>query len=250
MIAYDLHVHTCLSPGADDDMTPMKVIDKAVENGLDIIAIADTNAMDNVTAVFEYAYDKDITVIPAIEITSAEEVQMVCLFPGIQGVDRMGRIMRKNMYDKLNKVKAFGHQYVMDEFDELIREETKLLNFPTKMTVEEIIFAAKQMGGVAVYGQCDSKANGVLSVLGSVPEWPRAKAMEFANTEKGRAASDRCRINYSQLFLYSSNATKLSQINTKENSGDLEVFSDQLRDRHGEITATNFIEWLKSYEGV
>ena len=250
MITYDLHVHTCLSPGTDDNMTPVKVIDRAVENGLDIIAIADTNAIDNVYAAFEYAYDKDIAVIPAVEVISSEEVQLVCLFPDLQGAERMGNIIKMNMYDKKNKVKAFGHQYVMDEFDEMVREESRMLNFPTKMTVEEIIFSAKQFGGVAVYGQSENKANGVFSVLGSVPTWPRAKVLEFGNNQKGRAAADRAKITNSQLFVYSSNATTLNAINTKENSGDLEVFSEQLRDKHGEITASRFIDWLKSYEGV
>ena len=48
---YDLHLHSCLSPCADDDMTPNNMVNMALLNGLDIIAVTDHNTCGNCAAV-------------------------------------------------------------------------------------------------------------------------------------------------------------------------------------------------------
>ena len=37
----DLHIHSCLSPCGDDDMTPGNIAGMAVLNGLQIVALTD-----------------------------------------------------------------------------------------------------------------------------------------------------------------------------------------------------------------
>ncbi|MDO4833572.1 MAG: PHP domain-containing protein [Bacillota bacterium] len=253
MITYDLHVHSCLSADADDDMTPVKVIDRAIANGLDIVAITDHNSIENLQAAndyLKYELGGGITFIPGIEVESAEEVHLVCLFPDIFSAIRMGTIVGKNLHDMRNKPKKLGHQYVCDEFGEVVYEDDKLLRFPTKMTIEEILFAARQMKGVAFYAHLESKAYSVLSVLGSLPVFPQAKALEFTNSDKGRAFAQKQREKYDKFYLFSSDAHSLDGINTKENSEDLEEYADAFRDDEGNISADRFIGWLRSFEGV
>ena len=55
MIAVDLHIHSALSPCADDDMTPNNIVNMALLKGLDAIAITDHNSCDNVEAVMRVA---------------------------------------------------------------------------------------------------------------------------------------------------------------------------------------------------
>lgn len=43
----DLHIHSCLSPCADLEMSPKNIIRKAKEEKIDIIAICDHNYMEN-----------------------------------------------------------------------------------------------------------------------------------------------------------------------------------------------------------
>ncbi|RMD59308.1 MAG: PHP domain-containing protein, partial [Nitrospirae bacterium] len=43
----DLHVHTCLSPCADIDMSPLRIIEKAKSKSIDIIGITDHNSSEN-----------------------------------------------------------------------------------------------------------------------------------------------------------------------------------------------------------
>ena len=64
-------------------MTPPAVVLAALEAGLDMIAICDHNSAANVAAVQEAAGDL-LTVVPGIEITTAEEVHVVGLFPNVE----------------------------------------------------------------------------------------------------------------------------------------------------------------------
>ena len=47
-IAVDLHIHSALSPCADDDMTPNNIVNMAMLKKLDAISITDHNSCDNV----------------------------------------------------------------------------------------------------------------------------------------------------------------------------------------------------------
>ena len=47
---YDLHIHSCLSPCGDDDMTPANLVGMAAVKGLDVIALTDHNSCRNCPA--------------------------------------------------------------------------------------------------------------------------------------------------------------------------------------------------------
>ena len=47
---YDLHMHSCLSPCAEDDMTPANIAGLAKLAGAELIAVTDHNAADNLPA--------------------------------------------------------------------------------------------------------------------------------------------------------------------------------------------------------
>ena len=49
----DLHIHSCLSPCGDDDMTPCNIAGMAKIKGLDIIALTDHNTARNLPAMQE-----------------------------------------------------------------------------------------------------------------------------------------------------------------------------------------------------
>ena len=78
---YDLHIHSALSPCADDDMTPVNIVATASALGIDIIAIADHNAIRNVEAAMEVGEALGVTVVPAFELQTNEDLHLLCLFP-------------------------------------------------------------------------------------------------------------------------------------------------------------------------
>ena len=54
-LACDLHIHSCLSPCADEDMTPANICGMAHLKGLDAIAVTDHNSARNLPYVKEAA---------------------------------------------------------------------------------------------------------------------------------------------------------------------------------------------------
>ena len=54
-LSYDLHIHSCLSPCGDDDMTPANITGLAALIGLDVIAVTDHNSCKNCPAVMKAA---------------------------------------------------------------------------------------------------------------------------------------------------------------------------------------------------
>jgi len=54
----DLHVHTCLSPCADLEMSPRKIVGEAIKKGIRLLAICDHNSAANVPAVMKAAKDR------------------------------------------------------------------------------------------------------------------------------------------------------------------------------------------------
>ncbi|MFN2305259.1 MAG: PHP domain-containing protein, partial [Anaerolineales bacterium] len=76
----ELHVHTVLSPCAGVEMIPPLIVQTALENGINLIAITDHNASENVDAVMKAAQGLDLTVLPGMELQTEEEVHSLCLF--------------------------------------------------------------------------------------------------------------------------------------------------------------------------
>ena len=79
MLFYDLHIHSCLSPCASDDMTPHNICAMAHIKGLDVISVTDHNTAGNLRAVSENARRYDVLFVPGIEINTREEVHLLVI---------------------------------------------------------------------------------------------------------------------------------------------------------------------------
>ena len=77
---YDLHIHSCLSPCGDDDMTPNNIAGMGVVAKLDIMALTDHNSCLNCPAFFKTAQANGIVPVAGMELTTAEDIHLVCLF--------------------------------------------------------------------------------------------------------------------------------------------------------------------------
>ena len=77
----DLHIHSCLSPCADDDMTPADAAGMARLAGADVAALTDHNSAANCPAFFAACEAYGVVPVGGMELTTAEEIHLVCLFP-------------------------------------------------------------------------------------------------------------------------------------------------------------------------
>lgn len=67
----DLHIHTLCSDGM---LTPFEVVDEALKNQVECIAIADHDTLSAYSPeLMKYAKKKEILLIPAVEISATWE---------------------------------------------------------------------------------------------------------------------------------------------------------------------------------
>jgi len=184
----DLHIHTCLSPCADSTMSPKRVIERAVEMEIDIIGICDHNSAENVRAAVAAAAGKNITVLPGMEITSAEEVHILGIFDEIAPV----LILQETVFEHLapgdNNEEIFGEQIITNEFDEVEGYNPRLLLGATSLTLKEVVAEIHALGGMAIAAHIDREAFSILGQLGFIPESLDMDALEVSSVAPACAA--------------------------------------------------------------
>ena len=85
---YDLHLHSCLSPCADNDMTPNNIAGMAALAGLQIAALTDHNSCKNCPAFFAACKRYGVVPVAGMELTTAEGIYLICL---VENGRRSGR---------------------------------------------------------------------------------------------------------------------------------------------------------------
>lgn len=221
-VYYDLHIHSCLSPCADEDMTPNNIVNMAMIKGLDLIAVADHNASHNIPAIQTVAKKRDILVIPAMELQTSEEVHLLCLFKTYEGILAFQAEVDKQLLGIPNNVKKFGSQVIMDASDEVIGELNQALIFSTQLNFEEALTLVRQLDGLVLPAHINRQANGVLSVLGFIPETAGFTAVEVSGDEAGRKFLETYTQRERYRIIKNSDAHQLMSISERENFMELE----------------------------
>lgn len=166
---YDLHIHSCLSPCGDNDMTPNNMVGMAAISGLEIIAITDHNTCKNAPAVLKAAEEAGILAIPGMELCTSEEAHVVCLFETLDGAMEFDRYIYDNMPHIKNKPEIFGEQRILDENDELVGTLDDLLLVASFIGADEVKALCGQYGGTAFPAHVDRDSYSVTAALGSMP---------------------------------------------------------------------------------
>ena len=167
---YDFHIHSCLSPCGDDDMTPANIAGTATLAGLNIVALTDHNTVKNCPAFFRAAKKYGIVAVAGMELTTSEDIHIVCLFEKLEEALAFGEEVEKHRALVKNKPQIFGKQQILDENDNLIAEEENLLINATDISVENVAELVSSFGGVCYPAHIDRESNGLVSVLGNFPE--------------------------------------------------------------------------------
>lgn len=178
--AVDLHIHSALSPCGDLDMTPNNIVNMAVLKGLDIIAVTDHNAAENLPAILACAGKTELLVIPGMEVETQEEVHLVCLFPGIAEALKMQEIVYDALPGLPNREDIFGQQLVMDEQDRIVGKVEQLLVTACSLGVEDISRIVGDLGGIVIPAHIDRESYSLLSNLGGIPEGLELHSLEVS----------------------------------------------------------------------
>lgn len=214
---YDFHIHSCLSPCADDDMTPNNIAGMAAIKGLHVLALTDHNSCKNCPSFFSACKKQGIIPIAGAEITTAEDIHVICLFPSLEAAMSFDSSLEEYKIPFKNDEAVFGSQLIMDEEDNVTGHEEMLLVNATTLDVESLWTFASDFGALVYPAHIDREANGIVSVLGAIPDSPEFTAYEFHFAQKVGEYRERFEMLRQKPVVISSDAHFLWDINEAEN---------------------------------
>lgn len=227
---YDLHVHSCLSPCADDDMTPNNIAGMAALKGLNILALTDHNTAKNCPAFFQACRRQGIIPIAGMELSTAEDIHLVCLFPELEDAMRFDGVVKEHLMPIKNRPEIFGNQLILDGEDEQIGVEDTLLISATDLPIDEAIALARSYGAHVHPAHIDRTSNGIVAILGDVPPEYGFKTFELRERESLDKLSPTVEELCEDTVVVCSDAHHLWDISEAENSAliDDEPYSSAL----------------------
>ena len=208
---YDLHLHSCLSPCGDDEATPDSIAGMGELNGLDIMALTDHNTAKNCPAFFKAAKRHGIIPLGGMELTTAEDIHMVCLFDELDNAVKFSDYIESRRIPIKNRTDIFGNQLICDDEDNILGREENLLTSATTVSLDEAPELVRRFGGVCFPAHIDRQANGIIAVLGDFPEKPYFPCAEVHDVEKTAEYAER----YQKKVVSSSDAHYLWDIREK-----------------------------------
>ena len=234
---YDFHLHSCLSPCGDNDMTPYNLVNLAKLFGYDIIALTDHNSCKNCESAMKIGSQIGITVVPGIELCTSEEIHNVCLFPNLEQAMAFSDYIYGTLPPVRNKEKIFGEQLVMDDADGVIGKEEILLTTASSVSISELNELTDKYGGVCYPAHIDRSSYSIISALGDFPEEVESRCFELTPGAKAEDYLEKYPATKGKLILRSSDAHYLENMREPEFMIDLPQNSaraliDYLKGRH------------------
>ncbi len=204
--AIDLHIHSALSPCGDDDMTPNNIVNMAILNGLDAIAVTDHNSCKNVEAVMKVAEGR-ILVIPGMELQTREEVHLLCYFHNLSSLKSFSDELTPYFDGLSNSPSFFGHQWIMNELDEITGEMDQALLTSLSISFDDAVDLIRRHKGLAVPAHINKSSYSITSQLGFLPSYLNLSLLEYSQYHHlDFSAFPDCN------FIFSSDAHNLGQI--------------------------------------
>ncbi|MGD9347439.1 MAG: PHP domain-containing protein [Candidatus Aminicenantes bacterium] len=175
----DLHIHTCLSPCGELEMSPTGIAEQAKLKEIDILGICDHNSSENVPALIKAAQKYEIVVLPGMEVTSQEEVHILALFDELDRALELQEIIYAHL-DGENDEKTFGMQVVVNAEDEVLGFNNKLLIGASTLPVEDVVNTIHTLNGLAIASHIDREGFSLIGQLGFIPKDLALDALEIS----------------------------------------------------------------------
>ncbi len=214
---YDLHIHSCLSPCAEDDMTPANIAGMGALCGLNLMALTDHNTTGNLPAFFKACKVHGIVPVGGMELSTAEEIHIICLFDTLEAAMGFGEEVYTHLPPIKNRPDIFGNQNYMDEGEEILGTEDRLLITATDLSLDDAEELVKKHGGVCYPAHIDRESNGILAILGDIPPEAEFTAYEMNDRNNLDGCLIQCPLITGMEMLTCSDAHRLWEINEAQN---------------------------------
>jgi PHP family Zn ribbon phosphoesterase len=207
----DLHIHTCLSPCGELDLSPAGIVRRAKESGLDIIGICDHNSAENVPALIQAAKGSELAVIAGMEVTTREEVHLVALFDRVEGAFALQAKVYSNLPGE-NDEESFGLQVQVNASGEVLGFNKRLLIGATTLAIDEVVERIGRYDGLAVASHIDREGFGIIGQLGFIPPDLKLDALEVSYRVPLAEARERFKEYAHYPMIQSSDAHSVTEI--------------------------------------
>jgi PHP family Zn ribbon phosphoesterase len=216
-LSYDLHIHSCLSPCGDDDMTPGNIIGMSALKNLDVIAVTDHNSCKNCPAVLAMARQYGIIAIPGMELCTSEEVHVLCLFAELKNALCFDEYVYSKLIKISNDEKVFGKQEIYDETDRVVSTEPYLLINAVDISFDSLGELIRKFEGIYIPAHLDKNSNSLLYNLGFIPPESDFQCAELKDINRLNELRNANQYLASCNIITDSDAHSLEQINEPVN---------------------------------
>lgn len=165
-------------------MTPANIVGMAVLKGLEVIALTDHNSAKNCPAFMKMAEEYGILAIPGMELTTEEEVHVVCLFPELSAALDFDEYVYSHLQAIKNQPDIFGKQQLYNERDECTGTVENLLINATTIGFDDVYGLVTERGGIMIPAHIDKSSYSLIANLGFIPPDARFTCAEVKDLKK------------------------------------------------------------------
>jgi PHP family Zn ribbon phosphoesterase len=175
----DLHTHTVLSPCGDLEMSPVNIVKKAKERGIDILGISDHNSTLHAPLVKELAAKGGMVVMMGAEVTTKEEVHCLCFFETEENLAVFQKYLEEHLPHIYNDNDKFGYQVVVNEEEEIVDEVEWLLISAITQSIDQLENKVHELDGLFIPAHINKMQDSIISQLGFIPHDLKIDALEL-----------------------------------------------------------------------
>ena len=168
-----------MSPCGSLELPPSEIARLLAARGVQVAALTDHNTCGNCESAMRVGESIGLTVVPGMELCTAEEIHCVCLFPDLKSATAFSDYVHEKMPDVQNQPEIFGEQCKMDEGDGIVGYEPLLLTTAADISIDDVAPLVKSYGGACFPAHLDRASYSVLSVLGFLYPELNFTAAEF-----------------------------------------------------------------------
>ncbi len=208
----DLHVHTVLSPCGDLEMSPVNIVQEAARKKIDILGVTDHNSTKHAPLIRRLCEEKGIFVLCGAEVTTKEEIHCLAFFEELNDLQTFQDYLDAHLIGVDNKPLIFGHQVVVNEYDEVLEEVQPLLISALDQGLDQVGEKVRSLNGLFIPAHIDRPSFSLISQLGFVPPGLAADALEITGRTSRKQMVEQYPYLASYAFIQSSDAHHPDQL--------------------------------------
>lgn len=160
-------------------MVPMKIMKKAAEREIEMLAICDHNSCENAASFMTVGEKQNITILPGMEVCTKEEAHILGIFGGLENALAFQELVYENL-EGVNDPETFGYQVIVDEKGDPMGINEKLLIGSIKLPVEQVVASIHSLGGIVIASHINKDVFSIVGQLGFIPEDLKLDAVELS----------------------------------------------------------------------